>query len=59
MILAVFSVPICAIQVAKYIDRLKETRQRKLDIFKTLMATRSDTLSWDHVVALNTIDLEF
>ena len=59
MILAVFSGPIVAVQLTRYLDSKKEKRQRKLDIFKTLMSTRSYTLSWDHVMTLNRIDLEF
>jgi hypothetical protein len=59
MILAVFSGPIVAVQLTKHLDRQKEKRQRKLDIFKTLMATRAYGISWDHVMTLNKIDLEF
>ncbi|GLX79662.1 hypothetical protein tinsulaeT_30020 [Thalassotalea insulae] len=59
MILSVFSGPIVAVQLTKYLDAKKEKRQRKLDIFKTLMATRSYSTSWDHVMTLNRIDLEF
>lgn len=59
MILAVFLGPIVAVQLTKYLDTKKEKRQRKLDIFKTLMATRSYSTSWDHVMTLNRIDLEF
>lgn len=33
--------------------------QDQLPIFKVLMATRAYNISWDHVVALNRIDLEF
>ncbi|MDO6537966.1 hypothetical protein Q4524_05190 [Alteromonas stellipolaris] len=59
MILAVFLGPIVAVQLTKFLDAKKEKRQRKLDIFKTLMATRSYATSWDHVMTLNRIDLEF
>lgn len=59
MILAVFLGPIVAVQLTKYLDHNKEKRQRKLDIFKTLMATRAYGISWDHVMTLNKIDLEF
>lgn len=37
----------------------KEVRERKLQVFKTLMATRAYTISPNHVEALNKIDLEF
>lgn len=59
MILAVFLGPIVAVQLTRYLDDKKEMRGRKLDIFKTLMATRAYTVSWSHVEALNRIDLEF
>lgn len=51
--------PIMAVQIQKVIDRAKESRNRRLWVFKTLMATRHATLSIDHVSALNRIDLEF
>ena len=40
-------------------DRTKSTYQRKLDIFKTLMATRATPLARTHVESLNRIDIEF
>lgn len=51
--------PILAVQVEKLIARNRENRGRKLAIFKTLMATRGSILSYQHVEALNRIDLEF
>jgi hypothetical protein len=51
--------PIIAVQLARYLDNQKEERERKLQVFKALMATRAYTVSWHHVVALNRIDLEF
>lgn len=59
MITAVFLGPIVAVRVTRYLDDQKEVRARKLDIFKTLMATRAYNVSWTHVEALNRIDLEF
>lgn len=59
MITAVFLGPIIAVQLTRYLDNKKEIRERKLWIFKTLMATRSSILSPHHVEALNRIDLEF
>ena len=59
MITAVFLGPIVAVQLTRYLDDKKEIRARKLDIFKTLMATRAYTSSWSHAEALNRIDLEF
>ena len=59
MILAVLLGPIIAVRLTRYLDNKKEIRERKLTIFKKLMATRAYTISWDHVEALNRIDLEF
>lgn len=59
MIFAVLSGPIIAVQITRFLDNRKEMRERKLSIFKTLMATRAYNLSWNHVEALNRIDLEF
>lgn len=59
MIAAVFSGPLVAVQLTRYLDNKKEVRNRKLEIFKILMTTRSYPLSYDHVYALNRIDLEF
>jgi hypothetical protein len=51
--------PIIAVQLTRYLDNQKEVRERKLWIFKTLMATRATALSPHHIEALNRIDLEF
>ena len=51
--------PILAIQAQKWIERWTEKRNRKLDLFKTLMATRAYRLSHAHVEALNMIEIEF
>lgn len=59
MILAVLAGPIIAVQLTRFVDNKKEQRDRKLQIFKTLMATRAYTISPQHVEALNRIDLEF
>jgi hypothetical protein len=58
-IIALILGPILTVQVQKFIDRAKEGKNRRLWVFKTLMATRHATLSIDHVAALNRIDLEF
>lgn len=59
MIAAVIIGPIAAVQIEKYLQRARDSKNRKEDIFKTLMATRGAVLSYDHVEALNRIDLEF
>jgi hypothetical protein len=59
MIIAVLVGPIIAVQLIRYLDSQKEVNERKIIIFKTLMATRAYNISWAHVEALNRIDLEF
>ena len=56
---AIFLGPIVAVRLTRYLDDRKETRGRKIHIFKVLMATRGTALSPMHVEALNLIDLEF
>ncbi|CRL47622.1 DUF6680 family protein [Pseudomonas sp. URMO17WK12:I11] len=51
--------PILAVQTQKWLERFKESRSRKLQVFHTLMATRGARLSADHVRGLNMIDLSF
>ncbi|MDH4554792.1 hypothetical protein E8F11_06310 [Pseudomonas sp. BN417] len=59
MMFVVLAGPIIAVQLTRYLDSRNEIQGRKLQIFKTLMATRAYTISWHHVEALNSIDLEF
>lgn len=59
MIIATAVSPLIAVQVTRYLDERNEVRGRKLQVFKTLMATRAYTLAPAHVEALNRIDLEF
>jgi len=59
MILAVAAGPIVAVQVSQYIERVRENRDRKLNVFRILMSTRAATLDAEHVGALNSIDVEF
>lgn len=59
MVLATALSPLIAVQVTRYLDDRNEEQGRKLQVFKTLMATRAYTLAPAHVEALNRIDLEF
>lgn len=58
-LLAIIIGPILAVQIQKYLERIRDNKNRKVNIFKTLMATRGTSLSTLHVEALNRIDLEF
>lgn len=59
MSFAVLISPVVAVQVQKFIERVKEKQGRRLQIFKALMSTRADRVSREHVQALNMIYIEF
>lgn len=59
MISATALSPLIAVQVTRFLDDRNEERGRKLQVFKTLMATRAYNIAPAHVEALNRIDLEF
>ena len=59
MVFAVLFGLVIAIQLTRYLYSSKEIRERKIMIFRTLMATRAYIISSAHVEALNRIDLEF
>jgi hypothetical protein len=58
-IAAILAGPIVALELQRLIDRRRESRNRKLSLFKTLMSYRATTLSPTFVQALNLIDVEF
>jgi hypothetical protein len=51
--------PILAVQAQKYLERHRDRRDRQSRIFHTLMNTRAETLSAEHVQGLNSVPLEF
>lgn len=59
LILAALAGPVLAVQAQKWIERYSESRKRKMNLFFTLMATRAARLSFEHVRALNMIEMEF
>src|SRR5262245_18700155 len=59
MVLAVLAGPILALYIQNRLNIRRETRDRKLWVFKTLMAARELRLSPEHVTALNMLDVEF
>jgi hypothetical protein len=60
IVIATLAGPVLAVQAQKFIERSRETRSRKLNIFHTLMATRGlKAASFEHVQALNSIDIVF
>ena len=58
-VVAIVLGPFLGIWVHGKLEDRKTTYQRKLDIFKTLMATRATPLARAHVESLNRIDIEF
>lgn len=59
MTAAVIAGPILAVQSQKIIESFLSKKQRRLNLFHTLMSTRATRLSPEHVSALNMIDIEF
>lgn len=59
IIFATFAGPIVAVQVQKWIERIREKSDRREYVFHTLMATRATKLSPEHLRALNSISLAF
>lgn len=51
--------PIVAVFISRKTDDRSKERQRKVDIFRSLMKTRRNVLDLEHVGALNLIELEF
>lgn len=51
--------PVFAVMISFWRDDRKERRNRRLEVFKTLMATRQIPISNDHVTAINLVEVEF
>jgi hypothetical protein len=51
--------PVLAVAITRSIDDRRETKRRKLEIFRALMRSRRSGLSPDYVTALNTVEIEF
>ena len=58
-VLAMLVSPLLAVQATRWIDRARESRARRVNIFRVLMATRAAGLPPAHVEALNLIAVEF
>ena len=56
---AVIIGPILAVQAQKILEASRTKKQRRLNLFHTLMSTRASRVSNAHVSALNMIDIEF
>ncbi len=51
--------PVLAVFVTRYVDSRRQIRERRLEIFRSLMATRRAPLAADKVKALNMVEIDF
>ncbi len=58
-LIALIAGPAIAVIIARYMDTRRAKRERRMDIFRTLMRTRRSRLMPDHVGALNLVEIEF
>jgi len=58
-IIAVLLGPILAVWITRIIDDRRAQQARKMDVFRTLMRTRRTPIHFDHVGALNLVEVEF
>lgn len=58
-VFAIFLGPIFAVIMTRWLDRRREKSNRRMEVFKTLMRTRRNTIYPEHVGALNLIEVEF
>jgi hypothetical protein len=59
IVIATIAGPVLAVQAQKWLERGRSIDERRLAIFRTLMATRATRLSAAHVEALNAVPVEF
>jgi hypothetical protein len=59
VVFATFAGPVLAVYVSRRSDDARRVRERRLDIFRSLMASRRALLSADKVRALNLVEIEF
>ena len=58
-IVAIIVGPVIAVWITRKIDQDRAAKVRKMEIFRTLMRTRGMPIHWDHVGALNLVEVEF
>jgi hypothetical protein len=58
-IIAILVAPLIAVRVEKIIELARLKRERQMQVFRVLMATRANPISFVHVEHLNTIAIEF
>ena len=58
-VLAIILGPMLGVFIARLLDSLRDKKARRWDIFSVLMRTRNMRLSFEHVGALNLVEVEF
>ncbi len=58
-LIAILLGPVLGVFIARFIDDYKDVKNRRMEIFRILMRTRGSRLSYDHVGALNLVEVEF
>jgi hypothetical protein len=58
-LLAILIGPIAAVIVTRWLDNRRDRRDRRMDVFRTLMRTRRMPTDPEHVGALNLVEIEF
>ncbi len=56
---AIFFGPLFALTAQRWLDRMRDKKNRRYQIYATLMALRNDPLNPDHIRALNSLDAVF
>ena len=59
VVIATFAGPVFAVLVTRHIDDGRRVKERRLNIFRSLMATRRAPLSAEKATALNMVEIEF
>ncbi|MGH7083688.1 MAG: DUF6680 family protein, partial [Acetobacteraceae bacterium] len=59
VVFATFFGPIAAVLITRIIDTTRRRRERRLDVFRSLMGSRRAPLSPERVRALNMVEIEF
>lgn len=59
VVIATMLGPVLAVWVTRRIDDARRVRERRMNVFRSLMATRRAALAPERVVALNMVEIEF
>ncbi|MGH6790297.1 MAG: DUF6680 family protein [Pseudolabrys sp.] len=59
VVLATIIGPVSAVFITRWNDHRREDRNRRLHVYRVLMATRRSNISEDHVAAINLVEVEF